>query len=352
VTPAGDLTRDLPDVSMFAGDGLISGSFYVICQRDQQGPSANTSAACNLTTGAFVGVGGTSVSAQAFAGIMALVDQKAGRAQGNANEVLYPLFAAQSGSCNTTGPPAATCIFNDVTTGTIAMPCVGGSSPSPNCNAGGNPVGVLTGFDAGTGYDLATGLGSVNVANLVNAPSAWNAAPPGTNGADFSLSLSSAAVTVARGATGTVTLTVTANGGFTGTVMPACSDLPTGVTCSGPAVMGSGTSTITFTASSSAMLAPANRPTTFAGLSGTSRTPILLVLCALCAAFLLLSYRREKRKSSAVFAAVALGLLFAAGCSGSSKGGGGSGPTGTTNVVVTATSGSIQRSVVVTLTLD
>ena len=282
---------------------------------------------------------------------MALVDQKAGRAQGNANTVLYPLFAAQSGSCNTNGPPAATCIFNDVTTGTIAMPCV---NASPNCTSGGNPVGVLTGFDAGTGYDLATGLGSVNVANLVNAPSAWNDAPPGTNGADFSLSLSPSAVTVARGATGTVTLTVTANGGFTGTVMPACSDLPTGVTCSGPAVMGSGTSTITFTATSSAMLAPANRPTTFAGLSGTSRTPILLVLCALCAAFLLLSYRREKRKSSAVFAAVALGLLFAAGCSGSSNNGGGGnkGPTGTSNVVVTATSGSIQRSVVVTLTID
>jgi hypothetical protein len=49
---------------------------------------------------------------------------------------------------------------------------------------------------------------------------------------------------------------------------------------------------------------------------------------------------------------VALGLLFAAGCSGSSNnGGGGSGPTGTSNVVVTATSGSIQRSVVVTLTI-
>ena len=352
VTPAADLTRDLPDVSMFAGDGLISGSFYVICERDQQGPTTTTSAPCNLSTGAFLGVGGTSVSAQAFAGIMALVDQKAGRAQGNANEVLYPLFAAQSGSCNTNGPPAATCIFNDVTTGTIAMPCVGGSSPSPNCNSGGNPVGVLTGFDAGTGYDLATGLGSINVANLVNAPSAWNDAAPGTGGADFTLSLSPSAVTVTRGATGTVTLTVTANGGFTGTVTPACSDLPTGVTCSGPAVMGSGTSTITFTASSSAMLIPSSRPTSFAGLSGTSRTAILLVLSILCAAFLLLSYWREKRKSSAVFAAVALALLFAAGCSGSSTNNGGSGATGTSNVVVTATSGSIQRSVVVTLTID
>ena len=347
VTPAGDLTRDLPDVSLFAGDGLISASFYVICERDMQGTTSTTSAPCKLSTGAFVGVGGTSVSAQAFAGVMALVDQKAGGPQGNANEILYPLFAAQSGSCNTNGPPAATCIFNDITSGTIAMPCVNGS---PNCTSGGNPVGVLTGFDAATGYDAATGLGSVNVANLVNAPSAWTST---TGGADFSLSLSPSTVTVARGATGTVTLTVTANGGFTGTVTPACSDLPSGVTCSGPAVMGSGTSTITFTASSSAMLAPANRPTSFAGLSGTSRTAVLLALC-LCAAFLLLSYQRGRRKSSAVFAAVALGLLFVAGCSGKSSngGGGGSGATGTSNVVVTATSGSIQRSVVVTLTID
>lgn len=348
VTPTTDLTRDLPDVSLFGADGLISGSFYVVCERDQQGPTSTTSAACNLSTQAFLGVGGTSVSAQAFAGIMALVDQKAESAQGNANEVLYPLFAAQTGSCNTNGPPAATCIFNDVTSGTIAMPCANGS---PNCTSGGNPVGVLTGFDAGTGYDLATGLGSVNVANLVNAPSAWTSS---TGGADFSLSLSPSSVAVARGGTGTVTLTVTANGGFTGTVTPTCSDLPTGVTCSGPAVMGSGSSTITFTVSSSAMLAPANRPTSFAGPSGTPRTAILLVLCAFCAVFLLLSYRRGRRKSSTVFAAVALGLLFAAGCSGSSNNGGGGnkGPTGTSNVVITATSGSIQRSVVVTLTID
>jgi subtilase family serine protease len=348
VTPSGDLTRDLPDVSLFAADGLISASFYVVCERDQQGPSSGTSAACNLSNGAFLGVGGTSVSAQAFAGIMALVDQKAGGAQGNANTVLYPLFSAQSGaSCNTNGPPAATCVFNDVTSGTIAMPCV---QNSPNCNSGGNSVGVLSGFDAGTGYDLATGLGSVNVANLVNA-SRWASS---TGGADFSLSLSPSSVTVARGGTGTVTLTVTANGGFTGTVTPACSDLPSGVTCSGPAVMGSGTSTITFTATSSAMLAPANRPTSFAGLSGTSGTSILLVLCALCAAFLLLSYERGRRKSSAVLAAAALALLFVAGCGGgsSSGGGGGSGATGTSNVIITATSGSIQRSVAVSFTIN
>lgn len=353
VTPAGDLTRDLPDVSLFSGDGLISGSFYVICERDQQGPNANTSAACNLSSGAFLGVGGTSVSAQAFAGIMALVDQKAGGAQGNANTALYPLFSAQStASCNTNGPPATTCVFNDVTSGTIAMPCV---QSSPNCNSAGDPVGELSGFDAATGYDAATGLGSVNAANLVNA-SKW-AGPAVVS--DFSLSLSPSAVTVSRGGTGTVTLTVTANGGFTGTVTPACSDLPSGVTCSGPTVMGSGTSTITFTATDSAMLAPASRPSSFAGLSGTSRTAILLLLFALCTSLLLLSYGRGKRKSSAVVAAAALALLFA-GCGGGSStnnGGGGTGPTGptgptgTSNVIITATSNSIQRSVVLSLTI-
>jgi subtilase family serine protease len=349
VTPAGDLTRDLPDVSLFAADGLISGSFYVICERDQQG---STSTPCNLATGAFLGVGGTSVSAQAFAGIMALVNQKTGAAQGNANEVLYPLFSAQSGlSCNTSGPPAASCVFNDVTSGTIAMPCV---QNSPDCNSGGLSVGVLSGFDAVTGYDSATGLGSVNAANLVNAPSAWTSA---TGGADFSLSVSPSTVTVARGGMGTVTLTVTANGGFTGTVTPTCSALPAGVTCSGPVVMGSGTSTITLTATSSAMLAPADRPTRLAGLAGTSGTTVLLAFCTLCVAVVLFGFSdgRAKWRSSAVLAAAAFALLMvSAGCSSSSSNnnGGGGGPTGTSNVVITGTSGSIQRSVVLSLTID
>jgi subtilase family serine protease len=353
VTPGGDLTRDLPDVSLFAGDGLISGSFYVLCERDQQGPTSTTSAACNLSTGAFLGIGGTSVSTQAFAGVMALVDQKAGSKQGNANMVLYPLFTAQGGSsCNTNGPPAATCIFNDVSSGTIAMPCAAGS---PNCNSGAFSFGVLSGFDAGTGYDSATGLGSVNIANLVNAPSVWTSS---TSGADFTLSVSPSAVTVARGSTGTVTLTVTAEGGFTGTVTPSCSALPTGVTCSGPAVMGGGSSTITLTASSSAMLAPANRPSFYAGLTGPSGMAILLALCALGAAFIPLSYRRLRWRSAAVLATAAFALLVvSAGCSGNPNssnngGGGGTGATGTSNVVITATSGNIQRSVAVSLTID
>jgi len=148
-----DGKRDIPDVSLFASNGF-SGSFYIFCESDQ------TNGTCNLNSPYtdFLGVGGTSVSSPAFAGIMALVNQKTGSRQGNANYVLYKLAAQQ---------PTA---FHDVTVGTIAMPCATGS---PNCvtNTGGDAYGVLSGYSATTGYDLATGLGSVNANNLVNK---WN----------------------------------------------------------------------------------------------------------------------------------------------------------------------------------
>jgi subtilase family serine protease len=357
LTPA-DGKRDLPDVSLFSGDGTISGSAYIVCERDSpaligSGVKANTP--CSLTGGIFLVDGGTSVAAQAFAGIMALVDQKNEDKQGNANKALYTLAALQSpASCNTSSP-ASTCVFNDVTVGTIAMPC---SQGTLNCNVstGGDLIGVLSGYNAEVGYDLATGLGSVNTANLANAPSAWAST---TGGADFTLSLSPSSVTVARGSTGTVTLTVTADGGFAGTVTPTCSALPAGVTCSGATVMGSGTSTITFTASDSAMLVPTDRPARIFGMPGISATALLLcILGALSAGLTLLGCGDSKRRSGLILAGAAFALLtVSAGCGGGSSSGGGgatgpSGPTGTSNVVVTATSGTIQRSVAVTLTID
>jgi hypothetical protein len=154
-----DGKRDIPDVSLFASNGFI-GSFYLICQSDQTGGG------CNLSNEQFLGFGGTSVSSPAFAGIMALVNQQTGSRQGNANYVLYKLAAKETLSeCNSTNNPASTCIFNDITMGTNAMPCAQGS---PNCTtSAGDTYGVLTGYNAGTGYDLATGLGSVNANNLV-----------------------------------------------------------------------------------------------------------------------------------------------------------------------------------------
>ena len=163
-----DGVRDVPDVSLFSGSGFF-GAFYVVCQQSGN-PDGQP---CSLATPSydFAGYGGTSVAAPAFAGILSLVNQKTGSRQGNANYVLYNLANQQAKSgvpCNAaTGIPYAGCVFNDVTTGTIAMPCL---KSSPNCSipppAGHN--GILSGWKGATGYDLATGLGSVNAANLVN----------------------------------------------------------------------------------------------------------------------------------------------------------------------------------------
>ncbi|PYX09418.1 MAG: hypothetical protein DMG88_07185 [Acidobacteria bacterium] len=68
---------------------------------------------------------------------------------------------------NSSVGPASTCVFNDITQGTIAMPCAKGK---PNCTTSNSAhqFGVLSGYSTTAGYDLATGLGSVNASNLVN----------------------------------------------------------------------------------------------------------------------------------------------------------------------------------------
>ncbi len=107
---------------------------------------------------------------------MALVNQYTeSPGQGNADYVLYKLAALpsqQALNCNSSVSPASGCIFNDVTSGMIAVPC---NRFSPNCSVanGSDNYGILTGYDADAGYDLATGLGSMNVNNLVHG---WNLA--------------------------------------------------------------------------------------------------------------------------------------------------------------------------------
>jgi hypothetical protein len=156
-----DGKRDLPDVSLtMAGFG----SFYIMCEAD-----LSSIGACDLNAPFldFIGIGGTSLAGPSFAGIQALVNQKTQARQGNANYVYYKLAAGQpAANCNSSTGPASSCIFNDVTSGTNAMPCAPGS---PDCVTEGSlPIGVLAGFNAGVGYDMATGLGSVNAYNLVH----------------------------------------------------------------------------------------------------------------------------------------------------------------------------------------
>jgi Tectonin domain/Pro-kumamolisin, activation domain len=181
-----DGARDVPDVSLFAGNGN-NGNFYVVCQADANTGGSTSSCDLNAPYLDFQGVGGTSVSAQAFAGIMALVDQNTGGRQGNANYVLYGLAALNGASC--TSNPAAisnsSCIFYDTIMGNNSVACTGGSPNCSNTNPAFSQFGILvdpanTSAPAWTttvGYDLVTGLGSVNVANLVSNFSPFKQVP-------------------------------------------------------------------------------------------------------------------------------------------------------------------------------
>jgi Pro-kumamolisin, activation domain/Bacterial Ig-like domain (group 3) len=136
-----DGQRDLPDVSL---DAASQHDGYLLCQ---DGICA-TNASGQLVNAELVG--GTSAAAPTFAAIMSLIVQKTNSRQGQANFVLYPLAAAENlANCNSSGPPQASCVFNDVTQGNNSVP-------------------GQTGYNAGTGYDLATGWGSVNAANLAS----------------------------------------------------------------------------------------------------------------------------------------------------------------------------------------
>jgi hypothetical protein len=172
-----DGKRDVPDVALFASGGWNSGfidsSAILVCFSGDVSPCAYSSVDDVLLQE----TGGTSAASPYMAGVMAMITQKAGGAkQGLANPTLYKLAAKESLSeCNSsTVTNGNSCVFYDITQGSNAQVCVTGG---PDCvtNTSGDKLGLLGGYPAGTGYDLASGLGSVNITNLVNA---WTSSAP------------------------------------------------------------------------------------------------------------------------------------------------------------------------------
>lgn len=207
----GDTARDVPDVSFSASplqDPYLICSEYVDPTSNQLTPWCTTTGFRNASANAnFTGqldtVGGTSVGPPAMAGIAALISQATGKAGlGNINQTLYPLAAHT---------PAA---FNDVTVGNNVVPFTNACGSTSNI-----------GFNAGKGYDLATGLGSLNVATLVNNWTSVSAAGSGlaSTTATFSLAFSPTSLTIKRGACLTGSLQVTQMKGFVGTPTFTCS---------------------------------------------------------------------------------------------------------------------------------
>jgi uncharacterized protein (TIGR03437 family) len=147
-----DQARDLPDISMAASCHDAFVIYY-------EGAQVN-------------GVCGTSASAPSMAGVIALLNhslvsagQLSGPGLGNINPQLYRL--AQSA-------PTA---FHDITSGGNTVTCTQGS---PGCSSG------VIGYLAGPGYDLATGIGSLDVNNFVTQ---WSSA---TNAVSVAFSVSPA----------------------------------------------------------------------------------------------------------------------------------------------------------------
>ncbi|MBS0591467.1 MAG: S8/S53 family peptidase [Proteobacteria bacterium] len=175
----GDGVRDIPDVSMFASNGFW-GHAYVECYSD----IANGGSPCTGAPDDWTLLGGTSISAPIMAGVQALINRKAGAAQGNPNYVYYRLAATEYGSagsaaCKSNKGAAVdpTCVFYDVTQGDNVVNCFGFNCYGATGTLSNFRYGVLStsstvnapAFNAAPGWDFATGIGTVNVANLVNA---------------------------------------------------------------------------------------------------------------------------------------------------------------------------------------
>ena len=176
-----DGVRDLPDVSLFAGNGLHYSAWAICLGPCSQGPTGSEDVSA---------VGGTSTAAPAFAGMMALLVQKYGP-QGQAASLLYPL-AAQHASA-----------FHDVITGDNSVYC---ATNSPGCGSNN----FLTGYNAQTHYDLATGLGSVDVLQLVNN---WGSVTFKPTTSTFAINGSSSPLTITHGTGVTLSASVTGAGG-------------------------------------------------------------------------------------------------------------------------------------------
>jgi subtilase family serine protease len=127
--------RSYPDISML---GAVSGSLV----------TALVDPPPEITDHAFIGVGGTSVATPLFAGVLALARQRAGRPLRAVNRTLY-------GLARTPGPDGIV----DVVLGNNSVTNAAGDDPGT----------IVDGYLARRGYDLVTGLGTIDGPRFVRA---------------------------------------------------------------------------------------------------------------------------------------------------------------------------------------
>jgi hypothetical protein len=147
-----DGKRDVPDIALYSSPNYPG---YLFCSSDETDWSQGQVASCNSgfrdsATGDLTVAGGTSFAAPIFAGMVAIINQKANyvSGQGLINPSLYKLAANSATYASA---------FHDITSG------------NNDCTAGSTYCSSTAGFSAGTGYDQVTGLGSIDLGNLTTA---------------------------------------------------------------------------------------------------------------------------------------------------------------------------------------
>ena len=242
--------RLVPDISLSASPDNAG---YLYCSSDTStkvtGSCSNgfrDSNSANLTV-----AGGTSFDAPIFAGMMAIINQKMGKAQGVANTKLYSLAS------NATTYASA---FHDITSGNNG--CSGaGITVCPTTSP------AFSVYAAGTGYDMATGLGSINFNNLLTA---WSGSSSSLTASKTTVS--AATTTPASGASDSITITVASAGSSTTTPTGTVSVSVDGTVVNGALALAAGSATYAFSstvAGAHTIAATYSGDTTYSSSSGT-----------------------------------------------------------------------------------
>jgi subtilase family serine protease len=290
--------RFTPDVSFLASPDFPG---YIICTQQSVLGDGGSGSACG--SGGPSGItaalalsfppiyGGTSASTPLFAGMVTIMNQYTGSTgQGNINGTLYTLAATPSNDVFHAIVTTGDATDNDVhcAAGTGQIPC-------PNSGVAGF---AATNSDATTGYNLVTGLGSIDAGKLAAAMGS------GSTNQSFTLAPQNPSYTVSQGQSLSVTVVLTPVNGFNTAVTYTCTDPASESTCTGPTGATNSTSVsfqITTTAATSELRRPMDRG---------SRMVYAMLLPGLLGIVFTLGSRKRSLQGLRM-----LGLILVVGCS-------------------------------------